>query len=187
MTTNIRSIDIKGVVSNKTRIKSKFFASTPSSEESSSNEDTTGFFIAQKKKNDNKIINEELLLLNTKEYPQTPGSLDNFDGVLTFKKDDEFDGNNRHPLETVIASSSNPAQITRYNPDYESILESKRRQSRLLLVSLLENFCLLYDTNPERNHKTFYLICKTLSAMGIIEEEVSKPWWKSVRGKKVYI
>ncbi|PKC15739.1 kinase-like protein [Rhizophagus irregularis] len=171
MTTNIRSIDIKGVVSNKTRIKSKFFASTPSSEESSSNEDTTGFFIAQKKKNDNKIINEELLLLNTKEYPQTPGSLDNFDGVLTFKKDDEFDGNNRHPLETVIASSSNPAQITRYNPDYESILESKRRQSRLLLVSLLENFCLLYDTNPERNHKTFYLICKTLSAMGIIEEE----------------
>lgn len=92
MTTNIRSIDIKGVVSNKTRIKSKFFASTPSSEESSSNEDTTGFFIAQKKKNDNKIINEELLLLNTKEYPQTPGSLDNFDGVLTFKKDDEFDG-----------------------------------------------------------------------------------------------
>ncbi|PKY45000.1 kinase-like protein [Rhizophagus irregularis] len=171
MTTNIRSIDIKGVVSNKTRIKSKFFASTPSSEESSSNEDTTGFFIAQKKKNDNKIINEELLPLNTKEYPQTPGSLDNFDGVLTFKKDDEFDGNNRHPFETVIASSSNPAQITRYNPDYESILESKRRQSRLLLVSLLENFCLLYDTNPERNHKTFYLICKTLSAMGIIEEE----------------
>ncbi len=46
---------------------------------------------------------------------------------------------------------------------------------RLLLVSLLENFCLLYDTNPERNHKTFYIICKTLSAMGIIEEEVSKP------------
>lgn len=42
-------------------------------------------------------------------------------------------GNNRHPLETVIASSSNPAQITRYNPDYESILESKRRQSNLTL------------------------------------------------------
>jgi len=76
-----------------------------------------------------------------------------------FKKDGELD------------VSSNPFQISRYTPNHESILESKRRQSRLLLVSLLENFCLLYDTNPERNHKTFYLICKTLSAMGIIEEE----------------
>ncbi|GES74027.1 eukaryotic translation initiation factor 2-alpha kinase 1-like [Rhizophagus clarus] len=171
MTTNIRSIDIKGVVSNKTRIKSKFFASTPSSEESSSNEDTTAFFTTQKKKNDKNINNEELLPLNIKEYPQTPGSLDTFDEVLVFDKDTEFDANNRRPLETVVASSSNPTQVARYNPDYESILESKRRQSRLLLVSLLENFCLLYDTNPERNHKTFYLICKTLSAMGIIEEE----------------
>lgn len=42
--------------------------------------------------------------------------------------------NNRHPLETVIASSSNPTQITRYNPDYESILESKRRQSNFLTL-----------------------------------------------------
>ncbi|CAG8842126.1 6817_t:CDS:2, partial [Racocetra persica] len=42
---------------------------------------------------------------------------------------------------------------------------------RLLLVSLLENFCLLYDTNPDGSRKLFYVICKMLSAMGIIEEE----------------
>jgi hypothetical protein len=167
MTTNIRSIDIKGVVSNKTRIKSKFFASTPSSEDSSSNEDTTAFFTTQKKNNKN-IVNEELLPLNTKEYPQTPVSLDTFDEVLMFNKDAEFDGqivilfpiiksrikkksikiikirvlifilgNNRHPFETVIASSSNPTQVTRYNPDYESILESKRRQSNLIFILII--------------------------------------------------
>ncbi|RIA89287.1 kinase-like domain-containing protein [Glomus cerebriforme] len=168
MTANTRSINIKGVVSNKTRIKSKFFASTPSSEEDSSNEDTTTL---QNQKRDKNIINEEeLFSFYTKGYPRTPGSLDTFDKVFTFKKDDEFDDNNHHQLGTAVSSSSH-SQVARYSPDYESILESKRRQSRLLLVSLLENFCLLYDSNPERNHKTFYFICKTLSAMGIIEEE----------------
>ncbi|KAI7820268.1 kinase-like domain-containing protein, partial [Gamsiella multidivaricata] len=42
---------------------------------------------------------------------------------------------------------------------------------KLLLVSLLDNFCLLYDQSPERNRKLFYVICKTLSNMGIIDEE----------------
>ncbi|KAG0250918.1 hypothetical protein DFQ27_009132 [Actinomortierella ambigua] len=55
--------------------------------------------------------------------------------------------------------------------DQERILENKRRQGRLLLVSLLDNFCLLYDQSPERNRKLFYVICKSLSNMGIIDEE----------------
>ncbi|KAG0261886.1 hypothetical protein BG011_000583 [Mortierella polycephala] len=55
--------------------------------------------------------------------------------------------------------------------DQERILENKRRQGRLLLVSLLDNFCLLYDQSPEKNRKLFYVICKTLSNMGIIDEE----------------
>ncbi|KAG0252983.1 Eukaryotic translation initiation factor 2-alpha kinase, partial [Linnemannia exigua] len=55
--------------------------------------------------------------------------------------------------------------------DQERILENKRRQGKLLLVSLLDNFCLLYDQSPERNRKLFYVICKTLSNMGIIDEE----------------
>ncbi|KAF9904344.1 Eukaryotic translation initiation factor 2-alpha kinase [Lobosporangium transversale] len=55
--------------------------------------------------------------------------------------------------------------------DQERMLENKRRQGKLLLVSLLDNFCLLYDQSPERNRKLFYVICKTLSNMGIIDEE----------------
>ncbi|KAF9585057.1 Eukaryotic translation initiation factor 2-alpha kinase [Lunasporangiospora selenospora] len=55
--------------------------------------------------------------------------------------------------------------------DQERIQENKRRQGKLLLVSLLDNFCVLYDQSPERNRKLFYVICKTLSNMGIIDEE----------------
>lgn len=40
--------------------------------------------------------------------------------------------------------------------DQERLLENKRRQGKLLLVSLLDNFCLLYDQSPERNRKLFY-------------------------------
>ena len=86
MTANTRSIDIKGVVSNKTRIKSKFFASTPSSEDDSSDEDTTNLLTTQEKKGE-KNVGE----LHTKGFPQTPGSLDTFslnDRTLMFKKDD---------------------------------------------------------------------------------------------------
>ncbi|CAG8435853.1 673_t:CDS:2 [Funneliformis caledonium] len=174
MTANTRSINIKGVVSRKTRSESKFFASTPSSEDNSSTEDTTTLLTTQIKKpsRDKNVIDDlftnEELSSHTKGFPQTPGSLDTFasnNGALVFKDD------NQHSIEAAMGSSI-PFQVaSHYTRDYESILESKRRQGRLLLVSLLENFCLLYDTNPERNHKTFYIICKTLSAMGIIEEE----------------
>ncbi|CAI2176909.1 2546_t:CDS:2, partial [Funneliformis geosporum] len=172
MTANTRSINIKGVVSKKTRSESKFFASTPSSEDNSSNEDTTTLLTTQKKNRDKNLIDDlftnEELSSHTKGFPQTPGSLETFasnDGALVYKDD------NHHSFEAAMRSS-NPFQVApHYTRDYESILDSKRRQGRLLLVSLLENFCLLYDTNPERNHKTFFIICKTLSAMGIIEEE----------------
>jgi hypothetical protein len=40
--------------------------------------------------------------------------------------------------------------------DQERILENKRRQGKLLLVSLLDNFCLLYEQSPERSRKLFY-------------------------------
>lgn len=47
--------------------------------------------------------------------------------------------------------------------------ENLRRQGRLLLVSLLENFCSLYDKNPGKNHKLFLILCKKLSTMGVLE------------------
>ncbi|KAJ1328293.1 hypothetical protein BSLG_010404 [Batrachochytrium salamandrivorans] len=42
----------------------------------------------------------------------------------------------------------------------------KNRQSQLLLVSLLENFCMMYDESGDRNRKLFYVLCRQLSNMG---------------------
>ncbi|KAJ1958372.1 hypothetical protein IWQ62_004910 [Dispira parvispora] len=44
-------------------------------------------------------------------------------------------------------------------------------QGRILLVSLLENFCMLYHKSPQRNRELFFTLCKMLYSMGIIEEE----------------
>eukprot|EP00833_Pecoramyces_ruminatium_P010707 jgi/Orpsp1_1/1184739/evm.model.c7180000090780.1 len=54
---------------------------------------------------------------------------------------------------------------------YKQNTERNNRQGRLLLVSLLENFCAMYDQSPQINQQLFYVICKQLSKMGIIEEE----------------
>ncbi|KAH6579260.1 hypothetical protein BASA61_010372 [Batrachochytrium salamandrivorans] len=45
----------------------------------------------------------------------------------------------------------------------------KNRQSQLLLVSLLENFCMMYDESGDRNRKLFYVLCRQLSNMGMID------------------
>ncbi|GJJ75183.1 hypothetical protein EMPS_07541 [Entomortierella parvispora] len=84
-----------------------------------------------------------------------------FAGVNEFDESDQV-GLDDHPYQVIPKSRKR---------DQERILESKRRQGKLLLVSLLDNFCLLYDQSPERNRKLFYVICKTLSNMGIIDEE----------------
>ncbi|ORY47322.1 kinase-like protein [Rhizoclosmatium globosum] len=52
-----------------------------------------------------------------------------------------------------------------------AVRERKLKQGRLLLVCLLENFCMLYDQSPERNKKLFFTLCKQLSSMGIIDSE----------------
>ncbi|KAI9016562.1 kinase-like domain-containing protein [Phycomyces nitens] len=50
-------------------------------------------------------------------------------------------------------------------------LDSKRHQTKMLLVSLIESFCRSYGDTPEANHKVFFLICQTLSSFGIIDSE----------------
>ncbi|KAJ2366727.1 hypothetical protein H4S01_002547, partial [Coemansia sp. RSA 2610] len=45
------------------------------------------------------------------------------------------------------------------------------RQSRILFVSLLENYCRTYDDDPLRNRRLFFAICRTLYSMGIIDKE----------------
>ena len=46
-----------------------------------------------------------------------------------------------------------------------------KRQSQLLLVSLLENFINSFDQSPELNSKLFLEICKKLTLLGIIQNE----------------
>lgn len=42
-------------------------------------------------------------------------------------------------------------------------------QARLLLVSLLENFCSLYDKDPVKNTRLFLTLCKKLCSLGILK------------------
>ncbi|KAJ3413257.1 Eukaryotic translation initiation factor 2-alpha kinase [Chytridiales sp. JEL 0842] len=60
--------------------------------------------------------------------------------------------------------------------------ERKLRQGRLLLVSLLEDFCFLYDQSPAKNTRLFFLLCKQLSAMGIIDSDDFLDEVSAVRG-----
>ncbi|KAJ1815923.1 hypothetical protein LPJ56_002516, partial [Coemansia sp. RSA 2599] len=47
----------------------------------------------------------------------------------------------------------------------------REHQSRVLFVSLLENYCQTYDDDPLRNRRLFFTICRTLFSMGIIGKE----------------
>ncbi|KAJ2237701.1 3-hydroxyisobutyryl-CoA hydrolase [Coemansia sp. RSA 1722] len=47
----------------------------------------------------------------------------------------------------------------------------REHQSRVLFVSLLENYCQTYDDDPLRNRRLFFAICRTLFSMGIIGKE----------------
>lgn len=54
----------------------------------------------------------------------------------------------------------------------QSTSASKRRQTKMLLVALIETFCRLYgDSPPDANHKIFFLICQALRSLGIIDSE----------------
>ncbi|RHZ77885.1 hypothetical protein Glove_169g48 [Diversispora epigaea] len=154
MTANIRSMN--GKTSNLIYPTSKFFARSQSSDDNSSVEESSSIRNSRNLNNDE--CDEEEFSLNSRGFTNTGESLVTdsvFDEFKDFD-DEEFDSKNSLKLA---------------NRHINSIEDSKRRQGRLLFVSLLENFCLLYDSNPERNHKLFYIICKTLSAMGIVGNE----------------
>ena len=59
-------------------------------------------------------------------------------------------------------------------------VSDRRDQARLLLVSLLENFCMLYL--PDENRLLFQILCEKLSAMGIITEADYNDYFSTVRG-----
>ncbi|KAK4514879.1 MutS protein msh4 [Mucor velutinosus] len=48
---------------------------------------------------------------------------------------------------------------------------SSKRQTKLLLVSLIESLCQTYGDSPESTRKIFLMICQTLSSLGFIDSE----------------
>ncbi|KAI8997164.1 kinase-like domain-containing protein [Pilobolus umbonatus] len=66
-----------------------------------------------------------------------------------------------------IPANNNPP-ISRKNQINAS---TKRYQTKMLLVSLIEYFCRSYGDSPDANRKVFFLICQTLRSLGIIDAE----------------
>ncbi|KAG2179624.1 hypothetical protein INT44_006472 [Umbelopsis vinacea] len=78
-----------------------------------------------------------------------------------------------NPVYDEDGSSSSSPAITldirrRYTTNANS---SKRRQTKLLLVALIESFCAIYGDHPENNRRIFFLICQTLNSMGFVDKE----------------
>ncbi|CCG82168.1 Eukaryotic translation initiation factor 2-alpha kinase 2 [Taphrina deformans PYCC 5710] len=59
----------------------------------------------------------------------------------------------------------------KHRPKSSESLESGDRHGRLLLAALLENFCRLYEADSNKAERLFSVLCKTLSAMGILDQE----------------
>ncbi|CAO3651810.1 unnamed protein product [Cunninghamella echinulata] len=72
--------------------------------------------------------------------------------------------NNNTP--TPSTSSTSKATMEAYTTD-----RYKRKQTKMLLVSLIESFCRIYGDSPDANRKVFFLICQTLKSLGIIDTE----------------
>ncbi|CAG8504411.1 5495_t:CDS:10 [Diversispora eburnea] len=161
MTANIRSMNGKN--SNLNYPTSKFFARSQSSDDDCSSVEESSSIRNSKNLDDG--YDEEEFSSNSRSFINTGES---FVTDSVFKNESPvFDEFKDFDDEEFVAKK--PLKLAKRH--INSIEENKRRQGRLLFVSLLENFCLLYDSNPERNHKLFYIICKTLSAMGIVGKE----------------
>ncbi|KAI8348649.1 kinase-like domain-containing protein [Blakeslea trispora] len=70
------------------------------------------------------------------------------------------------PTPTPAASSSSHPLPNQDNDD-----SSKRHQTKLLLVSLIESLCRTYGDSSESTRKIFFMICQTLNNLGFIDTE----------------
>ncbi|KAI8367595.1 kinase-like domain-containing protein [Radiomyces spectabilis] len=73
---------------------------------------------------------------------------------------DMSDTGSSHHRYDLLPRNSNPSQVA-----------FKRRQTKMLLVSLIEWFCQIYGDSAEANSRVFGLICRTLRSFGFIDDE----------------
>ncbi|OAD66045.1 hypothetical protein PHYBLDRAFT_69889 [Phycomyces blakesleeanus NRRL 1555(-)] len=92
-------------------------------------------------------------------YPIEPSCVTNQSQTSRSRRRHHSHQSTAHPV-TALRANGRPQHI-----------DSKRHQTKMLLVSLIESFCRSYGDTPEANHKVFFLICQTLSSFGIIDSE----------------
>ena len=97
------------------------------------------------------------------------------------ESDDEFsvslDSDENNFTNTNSATSKQQQLVKMSQNDYSE----PSGQCRLLLVSLLDNFCSMYDRNPRKNQKLFSSLCRKLSSMGVLKSIDFMEESKSVR------
>lgn len=86
-----------------------------------------------------------------------------------------LDSNENYSVKSNSATSKQLVKMT--HNDYSE----PSGQCRLLLVSLLDNFCSMYDRNPRKNQKLFSSLCRKLSSMGILNSLDFMEESKSIR------
>lgn len=96
-----------------------------------------------------------------------------FIGFITFLDSEETNNN----FVNTSSTTSKHQLVKLSKHDYSE----PSGQCRLLLVSLLDNFCSMYDRNPRKNQKLFSSLCRKLSSMGILKSLDFMEESKSVR------
>ncbi|KAG0168301.1 Eukaryotic translation initiation factor 2-alpha kinase [Apophysomyces sp. BC1034] len=89
--------------------------------------------------------------------------------VFNFKRPTADSSSYDEDCSLVSPCEKSPTMNGRVLPMDEMV--SKRRQTKMLLVSLIESFCRIYGDSPAANHKVFFLICQTLRSLGFIDSE----------------
>jgi|1048.fasta_scaffold87681_1 translation initiation factor 2-alpha kinase 1 len=111
------------------------------------------------------------------KFPQQFKSfLSNRAKIFAIKDDDELEGISDLQEELTQQSFLSDEQLLT-----EQSQSRDKRQGKLLLVALLENYCMLYDQSKEQNQKLFFVLCQHLCRMGIIDQSDFLEEFASVR------
>ncbi|XP_004363520.2 eukaryotic translation initiation factor 2-alpha kinase 1 [Capsaspora owczarzaki ATCC 30864] len=106
--------------------------------------------------------------------------------VLSSSYDEEIPPFNAHHRSTGVVKNgtatafapplaSSPPVVVPPNPSatapssMDPVSYELRQQSNLLLASLLENFCEMLQKDPARNRQLFFVICKQLARIGLVD------------------
>ena len=120
-------------------------------------------------------LSEDLLVADLGKMrlfnPNTPSDLLSQNNVAKKGTSIEYDDFSVFGAESPVASDEDEEDALEDHATTETgqanDIVKANGQGRLLLVSLLENFCDLYDQDPEKNKRLFLALCKRLKSLGV--------------------